>query len=153
MAENKMYEVAKLLNLELREEFKIKGLSARYRITNIGLQYNSDTEGVWYTSNKLLPMLLQGEISIIKVEQPILDDIEKKYLGNIIKPFRNKVIGITKYDYSTNGEYIHIKLKRTISPVDYFIPLECIDLPVFKRGIMYKGMELDREYSLKELEL
>ena len=153
MAQNKMEEVAKLLELELREEFKIKGLSARYRITNIGLQYNSNTEGVWYTSNKLLPVLLQGEISIIKVEQPILDDIEKKYLSNIIKPFRNKVIGITKYDYSTNGEYIHIKLKRTISPVDYFIPLECIDLPVFKRGIMYKGMELDREYSLKELEL
>ena len=151
--ENKMSEVAKLLNLELREEFKITGLSARYRITNIGLQYNSDTEGVWYTSNKLLPMLLQGEISIIKVEQPILDDIEKEYLGNIIKPFKNKVIGITKYDYSTNGEYIHIKLKRTISPEDYFVPLECIDLPVFKRGIMYKGMELDREYSLKELEL
>ena len=150
--ENKMSEVAKLLNLELREEFKITGLSARYRITDIGLQYYSATAKGWLISNKLA-MLLQGEISIIKVEQPILDDIEKEYLGNIIKPFKNKVIGITKYDYSTNGEYIHIKLKRTISPEDYFVPLECIDLPVFKRGIMYKGMELDREYSLKELEL
>ena len=151
--ENKMSEVAKLLDLELKEEFKIQGMSLKYRVANVGLQYYSETEEGWVTSNKLLPMLLQGKISIIKVEHPILDDIEKKYLGNIIKPFRNKVIGITKYDYSTNGEYIHIKLKRTISPVDYFVPLECIDLPVFKRGIMYKGMELDREYSLKELEL
>ena len=153
MSKNKMSEVAKLLGLELSEEFKIQGLSLRYRLTNIGLQYYNETEGGWLTSNKLLPMLLQGELSIIKVEQPILDDIETKYLSNIIKPFRNKVIGITKYGYSTNGEYIHIKLKRTISPVDYFVPLECIDLPVFKRGIMYKGMKLRREYSLKELEL
>ena len=153
MAKNKMEEVAKLLGVELEEEFRIQGMSLKYRVANVGLQYYSETEEGWVTSNKLLPMLLQGKISIIKVEHPILDDIEKKYLGNIIKPFRNKVIGITKYDYSTNGEYIHIKLKRTISPVDYFVPLECIDLPVFKRGIMYKGMELDREYSLKELEL
>ena len=153
MAENKMKEVAKLLNLELREEFKIQGLSLRYRVANIGLQYYSETEDSWVTSNKLLTMLLQGKISIIKVERPILDDIEKRYLSNIIKPFRNKVIGITKYNYSTNGEYIHIKLKRTISPVDYFIPLASIDLPIFKKGIMYKGMKLRREYSLKELEL
>ena len=148
-----MEDVAKLLSLEFREEFKIQGLSLRYRVANTGLQYYSETEDSWVTSNKLLPMLLQGEISIIKVEQPILDGVEKKYLSNIIKPFRDKVIGITKYDYSTNGEYIHIKLKRTISPVDYFIPLESIDLPIFKRGIMYKNMELRREYSLKELEL
>ena len=66
MAQNKMEEVAKLLELELREEFKIKGLSARYRITTIGLQYNSETEGVWYTSNKLLPMLLQGKYQLLK---------------------------------------------------------------------------------------
>ena len=153
MAENKMADVAKLLELELREEFKIQGLASRYRVANTGLQYYSETEDSWVTSNKLFPMLLQGKISIIKVEQPILDNIEKKYLSNIIKPFRNKVIGITKYDYSNNGEYIHIKLKRTISPVDYFIPLESIDLPIFKRGIMYKGMELRREYTLKDLGL
>ena len=147
MAKNKMKEVAKLLNLELREEFKIKGLSARYRITNIGLQYNSGTEGVWYTSNKLLPILLQGEISIIKVEQPILDDIEKKYLGNIIKPFRNRIVWIKKVDSPIlNYEYIKICYQDR----HYIIVL---DFPDFKVGTMYKGMELDKKYTLEELGL
>ena len=148
MAQNKMAEVAKLLELELREEFKIKGLSARYRITNIGLQCNKDTEGVWYTSNKLLPMLLQGEISIIKVEQPILDDIEKKYLGNVIKPFRNRVIYIIKSVY-TPGEYIEMYLRHYDDGCSSY----SIVLPYFKKGTMYKGMELDKEYTLYELGL
>ena len=147
MAQNKMEEVAKLLELELREEFKIKGLSARYRITNIGLQYNSETEGVWYTSNKLLPMLLQGEISIIKVEQSILDDIEKKYLGNIIKPFRDRIVWIKKIDSPIqNYEYIKICYQDR----NYAIVL---DFPDFKVGTMYRGMQIGKAYTLKELGL
>ena len=145
MAQNKMEEVAKLLGLELREEFKIKGLSARYRITNIGLQYNSETEGVWYTSNKLLPILLQGEISIIKVEQPILDDIEKKYLGNIIKPFRDRIVWIKKIDSPIqNYEYIKICYQDN----NYTIVL---NFPDFKAGTMYRGMKIGKSYTLKEL--
>ena len=147
MAQNKMEEVAKLLELELREEFKIKGLSERYRITNIGLQCNSETEGVWYTSNKLLPMLLQGEISIIKVEQPILDDIERKYLGNIIKPFRDRIVWIKKVDSPIqNYEYIKICYQDH----NYTIVL---NFPDFKVGTMYKGMELCKDYTLEELGL
>ena len=145
MPKNKMEDVAKLLGLELREEFKIKGLSARYRITNIGLQYNSEAEGVWYTSNKLLPALLQGEISIIKVEQPILDDIEKKYLGNIIKPFRDKIEWIEKIDSPIqNYEYIKI----CYHDYNYTIVL---NFPDFKVGTMYRGMKIGKAYTLKEL--
>lgn len=147
MAENKMSEVAKLLNLELREEFKIQGLSLRYRLTNIGLQYYSETEDSWVTSNKLLPMLLQGEISIIKVEQPILDDIEKRYLSNIIKPFRNKVKYIRKIGSPTeNYEYIRICYKDH----NY---TNVLNFPDFKVGTMYKGMKQDKLYTLKELGL
>lgn len=147
MAKNKMSEVAKLLSLELREEFKIQGLSLRYRLTNIGLQYYNETEGGWVTSNKLLPMLLAGEISIIKVEQPILDDIEKKYLSNIIKPFRNKVKWIKKYSSPTeNFEYIRISYQdHNYSNV--------LNFPDFEAGTMYRGMKLDKLYTLKELGL
>ena len=143
MAKNKMSDVAKLLNLELREEFKIQGMSLKYRVANVGLQYYSETEEGWVTSNKLLPILLQGEISIIKVKQPILDDIEKKYLGNIIKPFRNRIDYITKVSLSNGEEYIFIKMKN----------YEKISLPFFTAGTMYKGMESDKEYTLDELEL
>ena len=150
--ENKMAEVAKLLGVELEEEFRIEGFNNKYKFTNYGLMNWSDNLQQWFRSSNL-NALIRGELTIIKLPKPILDAKEKEYLSNVIKPFRNKVIGITKYNYSTNGEYIHIKLKRTISPVDYFIPLESIDLPVFKRDIMYKGMEVNREYSLKELGL
>ena len=148
MAKNKMGDVAKLLELELREEFKIKGLSARYRFTNIGLQYKSETEGVWYTSNKLLPMLLQGEISIIKVEQPILDDVEKKYLSAVIKPFRDRIISIRKYKYNQD-EYIGIYVKYYAETDES----EMITLPLFKEGTIYKGIELKKYYTLEELGL
>lgn len=148
MAKNKMYEVAKLLNLELREEFKIKGLSARYRVFNTGLQYYSETEDSWVTSNKLLPMLLQGEISITKVEQPILDDIEKKYLSNIIKPFRNKVEWIKKVSSfeQRNLEYIKISYQDTAQSA-------VLSFPDFKVGTMYRGMKIGKSYTLKELGL
>ena len=140
MSKNKMEDVAKLLGLELEEEFKIQGLSLRYRFTKIGLQYYSETEGGWLTSNKLLPSLLQGEISIIKVEQPILDDKEKEYLSNVIKPFRDRVSSISK-----DGplEYITISLDGD----DFAI------LPNFEKGTMYKGMETNRRYTLEELGL
>ena len=147
MAKNKMEDVAKLLNLELREEFKIQGLSPRYRFTNIGLQQYSETGGVWITSNKLLPMLLQGELSIIKVEQPILDDIEKKYLSNIINPFRNKIKYIREIGSPTeNFEYIRICYQDH----NY---TNVLNFPDFKVGVMYKGMKLDKLYTLKELGL
>lgn len=148
MAENKMSEVAKLLSLELREEFKIQGLSLRYRLINIGLQYYNETEGGWVTSNKLLPMLLAGEISIIKVKQPILDDVEKRYLSNVIKPFRNRIICIIK-NKCLPDEYLRIHLKHYTGKYAN----EIIYLPYFKNGSMYKGMEINKEYTLKELGL
>lgn len=145
MAKNKMEDVAKLLSLELREEFKIQGLSLRYRVGNTGLQYYSETEESWVTSNKLLPMLLQGEISITKVEQPILDDIEKKYLSNIIKPFRNKIKWIRKLSSPTeNFEYIRICYQDH----NY---TNVLNFPDFKVGTMYKNMKQDKLYTLKEL--
>ena len=146
MAKNNMSKVAKLLGLELREEFKIKGLSSKYRFTDIGLQCYSETGGYWLTSNKLLPILLQGEISIIKVEQPILDDIEKKYLSNVIKPFRNTVISIAKRSAYNNLSYIAISLKK-------YLVEESVTLPYFEQHKMYKNMKLDKVYTLEELGL
>lgn len=148
MAKNKMADVAKLLELELREEFKIRGLSLRYRVANTGLQYYSETEDSWVTSNKLLPMLLQGEISIIKVEQPILDNIEKKYLSSIIKPFRDRIVWVRKFESPNNENLEFIKIAYR----DNF-GINVLNFPDFRAGKMYRGMELDKAYTLKELGL
>ena len=85
----------------------------------------------------------RGKIKIVcEVEEPILDKVEREYLKAIIKPFKNKVTYITKTD-TEEGEYVAITLKTN----------EYIVLPYFKKGKMYKGLKLDREYSLKELGL
>lgn len=90
---------------------------------------------------------------IIKIEEPeykvvydtkaeILDNTEKRYLKNIIRPFRDKVEYITK-TVNVSGEYEHINIifKRDTGLV----------FPNFVKGTMYKGMEIGKQYTLEEL--
>ncbi len=73
------------------------------------------------------------------IEENVLDDVEKQYLWNIIKPFKEKVKYIAKV--SGIDEYISIILKEDFD----------IDLPLFQKGKMYKGMETERKYTVEEL--
>lgn len=93
---------------------------------------------------KKLPNDFTGTIEVENgyvVEKEILDEEEKEYLTNVIKPFRHKVEYIVKLGCSPE-EYISISL-----------PEEDVDLPYFKKGTMYKGMEQGEEYTLEELGL
>ena len=93
------------------------------------------------------------ENDIVKVERPvkyetvferkeeILDEVEKRYLASVIKPFRHNVEYIKKFVYSSGIKQIKINVGGTI-----------VNLPEFKND-MYKGMTPDRKYSLKELGL
>jgi hypothetical protein len=79
-------------------------------------------------------------------EEPILDDIEKEYLSNVIKPFRNRVLYIVKVDNS-NSYFIEIKINNDGSN-DYVV------LPYFNRSAkMYTNMKPDYHYTLKQLGL
>lgn len=92
---------------------------------------------------------------IIKIERPdyktifekkdILDKEEKEYLSAVIKPFRNKVLGISKTRgiFEEKEESIVIVLKTG----------ENIPFPYFKTNTMYKKMEPSRLYTLEELGL
>lgn len=94
---------------------------------------------------KKLPNNFTGTLEVKNgyiVEKEILDDVEKEYLLNVIKPFRNKVIYIAKRSFCSDESYITIKLNN-----------ELINLPFFKKGTMYKGMEAEKIYTLKELGL
>lgn len=104
---------------------------------------------------------LNDNVSIVKVERPvkyktvferveeekkeILDKAEKNYLSRIIKPFRDKVKCIVKKkNYNMEGkEFLTISIKNDIS----------INFPDFDKKTMYKGMEIDKEYTLEELEI
>lgn len=77
---------------------------------------------------------------------PILDEKEKEYLSAVIKPFRKDIAYIEKRIYLLGSlffEYIRI----------YFKHSETLLLPNFKKGTMYKGMALNKEYTLEELGL
>jgi len=73
----------------------------------------------------------------------ILTDKEKSYLSAIIKPFRDKKIIIGKLRHLFGKEeYIWIDING------YHFTL-----PHFKKGKMYKGMELNKFYTSGELGL
>ena len=92
---------------------------------------------------------------IIKIEEPeyttvyeakveILDDVEKRYLRGVIRPFRNNVEVIRKLFSPTKGKY-YIQIKYKDEPPT--------NLPYFESKEMYKNMKIDRIYTLEEVEL
>lgn len=74
-------------------------------------------------------------------QEPILDKVERRYLKNIIRPFKDKCEYVEKFQSCKEGwACILIVLNDT-----YF------ELPRFKVNTMYKNMELSKKYTLEEL--
>ncbi len=98
-----------------------------------------------------------SEFDIVKVERPIkyetiferkeeiLDKIEKEYLKAVIKPFRNEIKSVYRTNSCSfsNSEFLSINFKDN----------DNMAFKNFKKGTMYKNMELDRDYTLEELGL
>ena len=99
------------------------------------------------------------DVSIIKVERPVkyetmferkeeileemLDEVEKKYLADVVRPFRSKVRSVYKMaSICSNKEFINIQLRD-----------ENFTLPYFKKGTMYKEMQTGKRYTLEKLGL
>lgn len=75
-------------------------------------------------------------------KESVLDEVERKYLSDVIKPFGHRVSYIVKR-LNGSGYYIAIILNN----------FDVMNLPHFTRNTMYKGMEVNRKYKLKELGL
>lgn len=145
MAENKMKEVAELLGVEMYKPFNIKGyeynpcvLTENRFVNNRGNLLIHDT----------LFMLLTGELEI---EKPILNDVERRYLENVLRPFKDRILFAKKaniYDTDRDYEYVWFEVVTPDNEnYDYLI------LPYFIKDTMYKGMEYDKKYSIEELGL
>jgi hypothetical protein len=93
------------------------------------------------------------DVSIVKVERPvkyetmferkeeILDEVEKKYLVDVVRPFRSKVRSVYKMaSVCSNKEFICIQLRD-----------ENFTLPYFEKGTMYKEMQTGKRYTLEKL--
>lgn len=74
---------------------------------------------------------------------PVLDVVEKRYLKNVLRPFKDYCAKIVKRKsaYNENEEFIFIDLQTK----------GMIKLPYFAKDTMYKNMELEEQYTLKEL--
>ena len=76
-------------------------------------------------------------------EEPPLKTEEETYLTNLIKPFRDDVVNITKKANDKGYEWLLILIKDN----------EPLLLPGFEKGTMYKGLELNKNYTPEELGL
>lgn len=89
----------------------------------------------------------------VEIEMPdILDEKEKEYLGNVIKPFRDRIISVVKNVActATNAAYICIFVRPNVHMV---LGDDTLRLPLFAKNTMYKNMQFDVEYTLEELGL
>ena len=110
---------------------------------NVTCRYD-DKRG-WFENKDLYSNEFLNQEIEIKV-QGILDENEEEYLSGVIKPFRDRVISISKQKCDA-GCYIRIFIENKDG-------INRICLPFFtKKSSMYQGMELGEEYTLGELEL
>lgn len=128
---------------------------------NYRYELDIDDDCYWWSSSMLekvedkkhfksLPRNFTGTVKIkngliteIVKKKEILDKAEKEYLSSVIKPFKEKVTGIAIREFSASKCYLYIDI----------IGDDGFGLPNFKQGTMYKNMEIDRKYTLKELGL
>ena len=104
------------------------------------------------TDKTLLLSFSQFNNLIVELNRkPILDEVEKKYLWNIVKPFKNRVVDIYKStSYMDEYAFIVICVK---SINETRLSNEALLLPMFKRDDMYKNMKGNKKYTLEELGL
>lgn len=92
----------------------------------------------------------------IEIEaKDVLDEVEKKYLKSIIIPFKDRVVSIKKKkggNCTDSSTFYYITI--TIKSITSDCVNETICFPFFEpKSKMYEGMELNKEYTLKELGL
>lgn len=139
---NYMEQVAQMLGVELEEEFNINIDKSVCKFTEHGIVSYSKENQNWIRTYGLLEKLLTGKVEIIK--KPILDEAERRYLKNVVRPFKDKISYICKSQtVISKSEWIRLVLKADL----------CIEFPCFENGTMYKGMEVGKKYTLEELGL
>lgn len=105
-----------------------------------------------YTNDKDVDVVLRWLQS--EHHEPILDDVERKYLSAVIKPFRDKIEYIAKVREEPLPRFY-----KNDGIIKYYISIHFNDenddtaFPLFREDAMYKGMEPYREYTLEELGL
>lgn len=134
MKNKEKYNLAHLHIVE-RAETNILGINMAY----VEIEYNGKIVKEYACTNeagiKKFLEWLEEECRLT-----ILTEKEKAYLSAVIKPFRERIECVKKIVHKR--EFLKI-----------FLEDESIAFPYFEKGTMYKGMEANKLYTLKELEL
>lgn len=142
---NYMPEISKMLGVEIEEEFNIEGGSkdAKFKFSKDYLIMEITDVG-WTRASFYLADLLNGKLKIVKLPKPILNEKEKEYLSYVFRPFKDEIIHIYKSPSVYEG-YEEITVVMT----------DCryLAFPAFEKNTMYKGMEIEKNYTLEELGL
>lgn len=128
----------------------------KYDLRDISYDLEVDRGGydfvIYYTSMEIYREFFSGSVSTCSTftkwleeeyKPNILEEKEKEYLAAVIKPFREKVKYIQKCFDLGSEAYIYIYVKKCGSMI----------FPTFRRGTMYKGMEVNKRYTLEDLGL
>ena len=119
------------------KELYIRGQDNEEDYKAFAEEYNSTKE-----AKKAIREIQEAVKEFNESNNEILDNKEKEYLTNVIKPFKDKILYIEKREH-LDEEYINIVIKG----------YDTTTFPNFKKGTMYKGMETYRSYTLEELGL
>ena len=111
--------------------------------TYVSLRFDFKTNNEW-------------EIYEEPILEPILDEAEKKYLSDVLRPFKKSfakiLISKSNSFYISKGNNDKERILFMLSNIDGCYE-EVFSLPRFDKGTMYKGMKIDKYYSLEELGL
>lgn len=130
-----------------KEKYDLRDVSYDLELNNGGYDFV-----IYYTSMEIYREFFSGFVSTCSTftkwleeeyKPNILEEKEKEYLAAVIKPFREKVKYIQKCFDLGNEAYIYIYVKKCGSMI----------FPTFRRGTMYKGMEVNKRYTLEDLGL
>lgn len=119
-----------------------------YYCNNLYFRNDNDLKGLKDTIslNKIIKIEEPEYQTVYESKPEILDEVEKRYLRGVIRPFRDKVNTIRKTNNEMNSkdnQCIIITFKNDLN----------MDFPNFEPNTMYKGMEEYKEYTLEELGL
>ena len=138
-----------MLNIEKYKDEIIEEYQNLMKTTAIDGDGNRMNKAIRTIAYKHCRQILLGEYNPFKwkseeYKEQILDDVEREYLSAVIKPFRKKISCIRKSKDPRKGKK-YIKIVLCDGDTMYF--------PYLENDAMYKGMKLDRNYTLEELRL
>ena len=81
--------------------------------------------------------------------EPVLNDVEKRYLEAVLMPFKDRVLYVEKAIYDDDRAFLRIRIKSILGGDGR----ESILLPYFHPQKMYVRMEENRRYTIEELGL